>query len=172
MMTQKYIPPKGAEEPIKKTKDTVSLLLAKKGQRITASVPSAIIRAEIESKISYAAGYPGAPTADLIDLLSESGSIIKDMGIFFESSTNEASAATKLLASVYDRISGFVNWKVVGTNVVADVLAHITASGTVGASVIVVGEDYETDGTTVEIKSYMYGNMLGLKQNCIIGSEL
>lgn len=162
VITQKYIPPKGVEERVTKAKETVSLLLAKKGEKITASVPLAIIRAALESGISYAAGYPGAPTADLIDLLSESGPVIKDMGIFFESSTNEASAATKLLASVYDRISGFVNWKVVGTNVAADVLAHITASGTIGASVIVVGEDYETDSTTVEMKSYMYGKGFGM----------
>lgn len=155
MIVQRYVPPRGASDPAAKGNDAA--LLARKGEKIVASAPLAIIRAALESGISYVAGYPGAPTADLIDLLSESSPVIKDLGIFFESSTNEASAATKLLASVYDKIGGFVNWKVVGTNVAADVLAHITSSGTVGSSVIIVGEDYETDSTTVEMKSYMYG---------------
>ncbi len=155
MIVQRYVPPRGASDPAAKGNDAA--LLARKGEKIVASAPLAIIRAALESSISYVAGYPGAPTADLIDLLSESSPVIKDLGIFFESSTNEASAATKLLASVYDKIGGFVNWKVVGTNVAADVLAHITSSGTVGSSVIIVGEDYETDSTTVEMKSYMYG---------------
>lgn len=172
MIAQKYISPKGANESVIKSNDTTRLLLAMKGEKVVASVPLTIIRAALESGISYAAGYPGAPTADIIDLLSESGSVIKDMGIFFESSTNEAAAATKLMASVYDRINGFVNWKVVGTNVAADVLAHITSSGNLGSSVVVVGEDYETDSTTIEMKSYMYGKGFGLPVIDPIGNPM
>ncbi len=172
MIAQKYISPKGANESVIKPNDATRLLLAKKGEKVVASVPLTIIRAALESGISYAAGYPGAPTADIIDLLSESSSVIKDMGIFFESSTNEAAAATKLMASVYDRINGFVNWKVVGTNVAADVLAHITSSGNLGSSVIVVGEDYETDSTTIEMKSYMYGKGFGLPVIDPIGNPM
>ncbi len=169
---ERYIPPKGAEDRIRKRRDTLDLLLARKGERIVVDAPLAIIRAALESGISYAAGYPGAPTADLIDMLSESSTLLKDLGIFFESSTNEASAATKLLASVYDRIHGFVNWKVVGTNVAADVLAHITSSGTMGSAVIVVGEDYETESTTVEMKSYMYGKGFAIPVIDPIGSPM
>ncbi len=170
MIVQRYVPPRGASDPVAKGNDAA--LLARKGDKIVASAPLAIIRAALESGISYVAGYPGAPTADLIDLLSESSPVIKDLGIFFESSTNEASAATKLLASVYDKIGGFVNWKVVGTNVAADVLAHITSSGTVGSSVIIVGEDYETDSTTVEMKSYMYGKGFCMPVMDPIGSPM
>ncbi len=171
MIKGKYIPPRGVRDRVRK-RDATTLLQARKGERIVVDAPLAIIRAALESGISYAAGYPGAPTADLIDMLSESSTLLKDLGIFFESSTNEASAATKLLASVYDRINGFVNWKVVGTNVAADVLAHITSSGTVGSAVIVVGEDYETESTTVEMKSYMYGKGFAIPVIDPVGSPM
>ncbi|MEM0365371.1 MAG: indolepyruvate ferredoxin oxidoreductase subunit alpha [Candidatus Nitrosocaldus sp.] len=172
MIRGKYIPPKGVEDRTRKRRNAIDLLLARKGERIVVDAPLAIIRAALESGISYAAGYPGAPTADLIDMLSESSMLLNDLGIFFESSTNEASAATKLLASVYDRIHGFVNWKVVGSNVAADVLAHITSSGTLGSAVIVVGEDYETESTTVEMKSYMYGKGFAIPVIDPIGSPM
>ncbi len=138
------------------------LLLAKKGEKITADVPTIMLRASLEEGISYAAGYPGSPTAAVMDVLSDTEKLLEEYGIYFESSTNEASAATKLILSVYDKIGGFVNWKVVGTNVAADVLAHITSSGTKGKCVIMVGEDYETDSTTVEMKSQMYAKGWGM----------
>lgn len=170
MIRGRYIPPRGLERS--RRRGTVDLLLARKGERIVADAPLAVIRAALESGISYAAGYPGAPTAEIIDMLSESSKLLDELGVFLESSTNEASAATKLLASVHDRIHGFVNWKVVGTNVAADVLAHVTSSGTLGSAVIVVGEDYETESTTVEMKSYMYGKGFALPVIDPIGSPM
>lgn len=146
----------------KKISPAEKVLLAKRGEKVTTDVPILMLRAALEEGISYVAGYPGSPTAAIMDVLSETEHLIKDYGVYFEASTNEASAATKLILSVYGNISGFVNWKVVGTNVAADVLAHIASSGTKGKCLVVVGEDYETDSTTVEMKSQMFGKGWGM----------
>ena len=67
---------------------------------------------------------------------------MKGKGIYFDSSGNEASAAALLSASISYPIRGSVNWKVVGTNVASDALAHISSSGVTGGALIIVGEDY------------------------------
>ena len=129
----------------------------KKGSSITADMGLFFLKGSLEAGISYASGYPGAPTSNVMDLLGDAYlPILKKMGIYFESSTNEAAAATKLYISVNEKIRGFVNWKVVGTNVASDVLSHIASSGVKGGCVILIGEDEECISTTVQMKSQIY----------------
>lgn len=116
-----------------------------------------LLKALLQSGISYLGGYPGAPTSSLFDAISDSyESILEPMGIYFEGSNNEAAAAALLQLSVDNPVRGSVNWKVVGTNVASDVLAHISSSGVKGGVLIFVGEDYGCDSTTVAEKTHPY----------------
>lgn len=128
-----------------------------KGEIFYGDTPLVILKSFLQSGVSYLGGYPGAPTASLIDAISESyESILKEKGIYFDCSANEASAAALLSASVHNPIRGSVNWKIVGTNVASDALSHICSSGVTGGAMIIVGEDYGCDGTVVAEKALSF----------------
>ena len=139
------------------SEEDIKQLLLGKGESMTGDMGMFFLKACLESGISYAAGYPGAPTSNVMDLLSDSQQrVLEKYGIYFEPSINEAAAATKLYLSINEPIRGFVNWKVVGTNVASDVLAHISSSGVKGGAVVLIGEDEECISTTVQMKSQVY----------------
>ncbi len=120
------------------------------GRTLYGDTPLAILKAFMQSGVSYLGGYPGSPTAGLIDAISDAyDNHLKDKGIYFDSSGNEASAASLLSASISYPIRGSVNWKIVGTNVASDALSHICSSGVTGGAMIIVGEDYGCDSTCV-----------------------
>lgn len=120
------------------------------GKVLFGDTPLAILKAFLQSGVSYLGGYPGSPTASLIDAISDSyDDVLKDKGIYFDCSGNEASAASLLSASISYPIRGSVNWKIVGTNVASDALSHISSSGVLGGAMIIVGEDYGCDSTCV-----------------------
>ena len=65
------------------------------------------------------------------------------MGIRFENSASEATAAATLAASVNYPLRGAVTFKsTVGTNVASDALANLASGGVTGGALIIVGEDY------------------------------
>jgi len=136
----------------------IKSLLNGQNETITGDMGIMFLKASLESGISYAAGYPGAPTSNVMDLLSDSQTmVLNKYGIYFEPSLNEAAAATKLYLSINDKIRGFANWKVVGTNVASDVMSHVASSGVKGGALILIGEDEECISTTVKMKSQLYG---------------
>ncbi len=137
--------------------EDIQQLLLGQGESMTGDMGMFFLKGCLESGISYAAGYPGAPTSNVMDLLGDSEKdVLEPYGIYFEPSINEAAAAAKLYLSINEPIRGFVNWKVVGTNVASDVLAHIASSGVKGGAVILIGEDEECISTTVQMKSHVY----------------
>jgi indolepyruvate ferredoxin oxidoreductase alpha subunit len=122
----------------------------------------AILKALLESGVAYLGGYPGAPVSNLTDaFLDAEETVLKPMGIFVANNVNEASAAAMLRLSVNAPVRGAVAWKVVGTNVAADALAHICSSGVKGGVVIFVGEDYGASSTLVVQKTLPYGYNFG-----------
>lgn len=130
--------------------ETLKQLNYSEGQELYGDTPLIILKSFLQSGISYIGGYPGSPTAGIIDVVSAAYTpYIKDTGIFFDCSGNEASAAAQLSASISYPIRGSVNWKIVGTNVASDALAHICSSGVTGGALIIVGEDYGCDSTCV-----------------------
>jgi indolepyruvate ferredoxin oxidoreductase, alpha subunit len=127
------------------------------GRILYGDTPLVILKSFLQSGVSYVGGYPGAPTAGIIDVLSDAYEpILKDYGMYFDCSGNEASAASLLSASINYPIRGSVNWKIVGTNVASDALTHICSSGVTGGAMIIVGEDYGCDGTIVAEKAMPY----------------
>ncbi len=131
-------------------KEIIEQLKYGQGKTFYGDATLVILKAFLQSGVSYLGGYPGSPTAGLIDAISDAYEpVLKDMGIYFDCSGNEASAAALLSASISYPIRGSVNWKIVGTNVASDALSHISSSGVTGGAMVIVGEDYGCDSTCV-----------------------
>jgi len=140
----------------------IAQLTKGEGEVIWADGCLAILKALLESGVAYVGGYPGAPVSNLTDaFLDAEETVLKPMGIFVANNVNEASAAAMLRLSVNAPIRGAVAWKVVGTNVAADALAHVCSSGVKGGAVIFVGEDYGASSTLVVQKTLPYGYNFG-----------
>src|SRR5690349_18489263 len=70
------------------------------GQEFRGEGILAITKALLECGVGYVAGYQGAPISHLMDVLSDAQDILSDLGVHFESSASEATAAATLAASV------------------------------------------------------------------------
>src|SRR5262245_17300527 len=65
----------------------------------------------LQSGVAYPGGSPGAPTSTLFDAIAASYEpVLKDLGVYFDNSGNEAAAAAMLQISVDHPIRGSVNW--------------------------------------------------------------
>ena len=103
----------------------------------------AITKALLESGVSYVAGYQGAPVSHLMDVLADANDILAELGVHFENSANEATAAATLAASVNYPLRGAVTFKsIVGVNVASDALSNLASGGVTGGALIIIGEDY------------------------------
>jgi indolepyruvate ferredoxin oxidoreductase alpha subunit len=117
----------------------------------------AITKALLQSGVSYVGGYQGAPISHLMDVLSDAQEILADLGVHFETSASEATAAAMLSASMMYPLRGAVTWKsTVGTNVASDALANLSSSGVVGGALIIVGEDYGEGSSIMQERSHAF----------------
>ena len=117
----------------------------------------AITKALLECGVGYVAGYQGAPISHLMDVLSDAQDILGELGVHFESSASEATAAATLAASVHYPIRGAVTFKsTVGTNVASDALANLASGGVKGGALIVVGEDYGEGASIMQERSHAF----------------
>ncbi len=109
----------------------------------------AVTKALLQSGVAYVGGYQGSPISHLMDVLSDSQEILEELGVHFESSASEASAAAMAAASVNYPLRGAITFKsTVGTNVASDALANLASGGVTGGVLIIVGEDYG-DGSSI-----------------------
>jgi len=118
----------------------------------------AITKALLQSGVSYVGGYPGAPVSHLLDVMADANeSLLKPMGVYFDASASEASAAALLGASINYPMRGAVTWKsIVGTNVAADALSNLASSGVIGGALIVVGEDYGAGASVIQERTHAF----------------
>jgi indolepyruvate ferredoxin oxidoreductase, alpha subunit len=145
------------------TPQAIAQLKFGQGEVLRADAGLILLKGLLQSGVAYLGGYPGAPTSTLYDAITDAYQpVLKDLGIYFDNSNNEAAAAAMLQISVDNPVRGSVNWKVVGTNVAADALAHVASSGLKGGVIVFVGEDYGCDSTTVAEKTLPYAYKSGL----------
>ena len=117
----------------------------------------AITKALLESGVAYVGGYQGAPISHLMDVLSDAKDELEALGVHFESSASEATAAAMLAASVNYPLRGAVTFKsTVGTNVAADALANLSSGGVKGGALIIVGEDYGEGSSIMQERSHAF----------------
>jgi indolepyruvate ferredoxin oxidoreductase alpha subunit len=103
----------------------------------------AVTKALLQSGVSYVAGYQGAPISHLMDVMADANDILEELGVHFENSASEATAAATLAASVNYPLRGAVTFKsTVGTNVASDALANLASGGVTGGALVIIGEDY------------------------------
>jgi indolepyruvate ferredoxin oxidoreductase alpha subunit len=117
----------------------------------------AVTKALLQSGVSYVAGYQGAPISHLMDVLTDSNDILRELGVHFEHSASEATAAATLAASVHYPLRGAVTFKsTVGTNVASDALANLASGGVMGGALIIVGEDYGEGSSIMQERSHAF----------------
>jgi indolepyruvate ferredoxin oxidoreductase alpha subunit len=117
----------------------------------------AVTKALLQSGVSYVAGYQGAPISHLMDVLTDANDILRELGIRFEHSASEATAAATLAASVNYPLRGAVTFKsTVGTNVASDALANLASGGVTGGALLIVGEDYGEGSSIMQERSHAF----------------
>jgi indolepyruvate ferredoxin oxidoreductase alpha subunit len=117
----------------------------------------AITKGLLQSGVAYVGGYQGSPISHLMDVLADAQDILGELGVHFEQSGSEATAASMLSASINYPLRGAVAWKsTVGTNVASDALANLASSGVTGGAMIVVGEDYGEGSSIMQERTHAF----------------
>lgn len=143
-----------AERSFKKEAETLRLGA---GEEFHGEGILAVTKALLQSGVAYVAGYQGAPISHLMDVLTDSADILKELGVHFEHSASEATAAATLGASINYPLRGAVTFKsTVGTNVASDALANLASGGVTGGALIIVGEDYGEGSSIMQERSHAF----------------
>ncbi|MBS0297046.1 MAG: indolepyruvate ferredoxin oxidoreductase subunit alpha [Proteobacteria bacterium] len=117
----------------------------------------AVTKALLQSGVAYVGGYQGSPISHLMDVLADAQALLGELGVHFEASASEASAAAMLAASVNYPLRGAVTWKsTVGTNVASDALANLASGGVTGGALVIVGEDYGEGSSIMQERSHAF----------------
>ena len=127
------------------------------GQEFRGEGILAVTKALLQSGVAYVAGYQGAPISHLMDVLNDAAPILEELGVHFENSASEATAAATLAASMNYPVRGAVTFKsTVGTNVASDALANLASGGVQGGALIIVGEDYGEGSSIMQERSHAF----------------
>ncbi len=138
------------------TKEVAKLKLGA-GEEFRGEGILAVTKALLQSGVSYVGGYQGAPISHLMDVLADANPILAELGIHFEHSASEATAAATLAASVNYPLRGAITFKsTVGTNVASDALANLASGGVTGGALIIVGEDYGEGSSIMQERSHAF----------------
>ena len=135
----------------------VGKLRASAGEEFNGEGILAVTKALLQSGVAYVGGYQGAPISHLMDVLGDAKEILDELGVHFENSASEATAAASLAASVHYPLRGAVTFKsTVGTNVASDALANLASGGVTGGALIIVGEDYGEGSSIMQERSHAF----------------
>ncbi len=117
----------------------------------------AVTKALLQSGVAYVGGYQGAPISHLMDVMADAEGILNELGVHFEASASEATAAAMLAASINYPLRGAVTWKsTVGTNVASDALANLASAGVKGGALIILGEDYGEGASIMQERTHAF----------------
>ena len=137
-------------------KEVQSLRLGR-GAEFEGEAILAVTKALLQAGVSYVGGYQGAPVSHLMDVLADAKEILDELGVHFESSASEATAAAMLAASVNYPLRGAVTWKsTVGTNVASDALSNLASAGVIGGAVMILGEDYGEGASIMQERTHAF----------------
>lgn len=138
-------------------KKEVEKLRAGAGEVFVGEGILAVTKALLQSGVSYVAGYQGAPISHLMDVLADANDIMEELGVRFENSASEATAAATLAASVNYPLRGAITFKATaGTNVASDPLSNLASGGVTGGALIIVGEDYGEGSSIMQERSHAF----------------
>jgi indolepyruvate ferredoxin oxidoreductase, alpha subunit len=138
-------------------KSEVEKLTAGDGETFTGEGILAVTKALLQSGVAYVGGYQGSPISHLMDVFADANELLESLGVHYEASASEASAAAMLAASVNYPLRGAVAWKsVVGTNVASDALSNVASGGVTGGALIIVGEDYGEGSSIMQERTHAF----------------
>tara|TARA_A100001391_G_scaffold119169_3_gene80989 strand:- start:21451 stop:23607 length:2157 start_codon:yes stop_codon:yes gene_type:complete len=127
------------------------------GEEFKGEAILAITKGLLQSGVSYVGGYQGSPISHLMDVLSDAQDILGELGVNYQSSASEATAAAMLSASVMYPLRGAVAWKsTVGTNVASDALANLSSGGVTGGAMVIIGEDYGEGSSIMQERTHAF----------------
>jgi len=118
----------------------------------------ALAHAALEGGMGFAAGYPGTPSSEVIDILRAE----RPPGVHVEWSTNEKVAFENALAAAWCGVRALFTTKHVGLNVAADPLMTSAYTGVTGGFVILSADDPYAHSSQNEQDSRLYAAMAGL----------
>lgn len=98
----------------------------------------AIARGALEAGVAVATTYPGTPASEIGDTFAE---IAKQVGIYFEYSTNEKVAVEVAAGAAFSGLRSIVSFKSFGMNVASDSIFPLAFTGVKAGMVIVVADD-------------------------------
>ncbi len=125
-----------------------------KGSKVLLLGNEAIARGAIEAGIGFAASYPGTPSTEIVEALSE---VAKEIGLYVEWSTNEKVAFEAAYAAALAGVKSIVTMKHVGVNVAADILMSSGYAGTNSGFVVVSADDPGQHSSQNEQDNRWYG---------------
>lgn len=129
-------------------------LLKSKGEQVLLLGNEAIARGALEAGICVAAAYPGTPSTEILETLSE---VADECGIYVEWSVNEKVAFETAYAAATAGVRSLTAMKHVGLNVAADILMSSAYSGVEEGFVIVSADDPSMHSSQNEQDNRWYG---------------
>ncbi len=114
----------------------------------------AIAYGALESGISFATGYPGTPSTEVIETIAH-----LNPEVFAEWAPNEKVALEEAAGVSYAGLRSLVTMKCVGLNVAADPLMSLAYSGVEGGLVILVADDPGPHTSQTEQDDRYYGKL-------------
>ena len=129
-------------------------LLKPKGSRVLLLGNEAIARSALEAGICVVAAYPGTPSTEIVEVLSE---VAEDCGIYVEWSVNEKTAFEVAYGAAISGVKSLVAMKHVGLNVAADILMSSAYSGVEEGFVIISADDPSLHSSQNEQDNRWYG---------------
>ena len=114
----------------------------------------AIAYGALESGISFATGYPGTPSTEIIETIAR-----LNPEVFAEWAPNEKVALEEAVGVSYAGMRSLVTMKCVGLNVAADPLMSLAYSGVEGGLVILVADDPGPYTSQTEQDDRYYGKL-------------
>ncbi|MFA7624666.1 MAG: indolepyruvate ferredoxin oxidoreductase, partial [Pusillimonas sp.] len=138
-------------------KHEVSKLRLGEGEEFAGEGILAVTKALLQAGVSYVGGYQGSPVSHLMDVLADADEVLTELGVHFENSASEATAAAMLGASVHYPLRGAITFKsTVGTNVASDALSNLSSGGVTGGALIILGEDYGEGSSIIQERSHAF----------------
>ncbi|MCL2643392.1 MAG: thiamine pyrophosphate-dependent enzyme [Candidatus Bathyarchaeota archaeon] len=110
----------------------------KPGSFILLNGDEAVARGAVEADLKVAAAYPGTPSTEILETLSQAA---KTLGFYAEWSVNEIVSAEVATGASMTGARALVSMKHVGVNVASDAIMTLAYTGVEGGLVIVVCDD-------------------------------
>ncbi|MCQ4153833.1 MAG: indolepyruvate ferredoxin oxidoreductase subunit alpha [Archaeoglobi archaeon] len=133
------------------------------GERVLLLGNEAIARGAIEAGIDVCSAYPGTPSSEILDTLSEACRVLKDrMEFYVEYSTNEKVALEVAIGASLAGKRGMACMKHVGVNVAADALLSFAYVGARGGFLLVSADDPSMYSSQNEQDNRWYGKIAKL----------